>query len=126
MKKRFVFLILIIILSAGCSKTGSSSLPDHELENLPQWATQLMCKIPADVDSATFIYIESLRNDASIKKDYGFLANMFGDMTGAPSIISFDQLRHWGIFEKGAGNFLVGQFDYTVCRSFRGSPNNCQ
>ena len=112
MKKILGFGITVIILSMSCSN-GVDLPPANDeldsLENIPQWAIQLMQRMPANVNDAGFIDIEAYKNSVSAGEVYQDFEHLFNDIRGASTIIDFDQLEYLGIFGKLSALLFVAK-----------------
>ena len=117
MKKMFLIISIILFISISCSTTNSIVSPTNNTDNtIPLWATELMQKIPFDVELVIFNNIVELRSDSDLNTPFEYTAWDFHELGIPDKIVSIDNVQYWVQYD--TCNLLIGDFNYIAVRKF--------
>jgi hypothetical protein len=93
-------LILALSLSAlagtGCSGESGLSTSNDELGNIPQWAAQMMQKMPSGISNAVFVDVEGESKNPASQDYHDYWNGFFEAYPDINEIANFNLLKYWG------------------------------
>jgi hypothetical protein len=128
--KKAAIALVVLVLSFSWSVSGCQRSPEHDLDTvMPQWAIDLMTKVPGDSKNANYVDVKTLREEPALRDEYAqfvVLIDPGNPITGfdidpssyfaiLPMIgVGIDQLDYWLLYDYGY--LMLGDFDLLEIR----------